>query len=377
MTGWTLDRDHLGLSILSFHMWVMVSLFLCILIGCVGLEQPKEANPLPPHHTPKGFQNLYRPSERGFGDFLRWRFGLGPKETSPIPPEEVSNYKPESVQPTTSLIKQPDSNQVQITWIGHSTFLIQAEGVNLLTDPIWSDSCGPNSFLKVSRVVPPGVPFDGLPPIHAVLISHNHYDHLDAPTVKRLGNGPTYFVPLGIAKWFEKRKIKNVVELDWWQTFPFHGLKVHSVPIQHFSNRTLFDRNETLWSGWIVETKSAKIFFAGDTGYSPVFKEIGDRFGPIQISIIPIGAYRPRWFMSPVHVDPPEAIKILKDTHSQVAIAGHWGTFKLSDEPLGEPPVYLRKALREDGMDEGQFIPMKFGETLSLSKEGVLNRVND
>jgi N-acyl-phosphatidylethanolamine-hydrolysing phospholipase D len=260
---------------------------------------------------------------------------------------------------------------VQITWIGHSTFLIQTEGINILTDPILTDYCGPNFLLRVKRVAPPGVPFEEFPSIHAVLISHNHYDHFDAPTVKRLGNGPTYFVPSGITRWFEKRKIKNVVELDWWQTFSLHGLKVHSVPIQHFSNRTLFDRNKTLWSGWIVETKSVKIFFAGDTGYSPVFKEIADRFAPIQISIIPIGAYRPRWFMSPVHVDPPEAVKILKDTHSQIAIAGHWGTFKLSGEPLGEPPAYLRKALREEGMDEGQFITMKFGETLSLSKEGV------
>ena len=376
MTRWTQDKDHLGLSILS-HMWVMVSLFFCILIGCVGLEQPKEANPLPPHHTPKGFQNLYRPSERGFSDLLRWRLGLRPKEISPIPPEEVSNYKPESVQPATLLIKQPDSAQAQITWVGHSTFLIQIEGINILTDPQFSDYSGPNSFLGIKRVVPPGVPFEGLPPIHAVLISHNHYDHLDAPTVERLGNEPTYFVPLGVKRWLEKRKIKNVVELDWWQTFPFRGLKFHSVPIQHFSNRTLFDRNETLWSGWMVETKSARIFFAGDTGYSPIFKEIGDRFSPIQISIIPIGAYRPRWFMSPVHVDPPEAIKILKDTHSQIAIAGHWGTFKLSDEPLGEPPAYLRKALREEGIDEGKFIIMKFGETRRLSNEGVLNRVHD
>ncbi len=272
MTGCTLDKNHLGLSILSFHMWVMLSLFLCILIGCVGLEQPKKTNPLPPHHTPKGFQNLYRPSERGFGDFLRWRFGLGPKEISPIPPEEVSNYKPESVQPATSLIKQPDSAQVQITWIGHSTFLIQIEGTNILTDPQFSDYCGPNSFLGINRVAPLGVPFDGLPPIHAVLISHNHYDHLDAPTVERLGNEPTYFVPLGIARWFEKRKIKNVVELDWWQTCPFHGLKVHSVPIQHFSNRTLFDRNETLWSGWVIESKLGKDLFRRRYRLFPYFQ---------------------------------------------------------------------------------------------------------
>jgi N-acyl-phosphatidylethanolamine-hydrolysing phospholipase D len=355
----------------------MVSLILCILIGCVGLEQPKETNPSAPHHTAKGFQNPYRPSERGFGDFLRWRFGLGPKEASPISPEEVSIYKPETVQPAILLIKQPDSAQVQITWIGHSTFLIQLEGINILTDPQFSDYSGPNSFLGIKRVVPPGVPFGALPPIHAVLISHNHYDHLDAPTVERLGNGPTYFVPLGIARWLEKRKIRKVVELDWWQNSCLRGLRFHCVPIQHFSGRSPFDRNETLWSGWVIESKLGKIFFAGDTGYSPIFKEIGDRFSPIQISIIPIGAYRPRWFMSPVHVDPPEAIKIVKDTHSQIAIAGHWGTFKLSDEPLGEPSVYLRKALREEGIDQGQFIIMKFGETVCLSKERLLSRVNN
>ena len=358
-------------------MWLIIFLILLIILGCVGLKQSEKGNPLLAHHTPKGFQNPYRPSEGGFGHFLRWRFRLGPKEISPIPPEEVSNYKPESVQPSMSLIKRPDSNQVQITWIGHSTFLIQIEGINILTDPQFSDYCGPNSLLGVKRVAPPGVPFEELPLIHAVLISHNHYDHLDAPTVERLGNGPTYFVPLGIARWFEKRKIKNVVEMDWWQTSPFRGLWFHSVPLQHFSGRSPFERNKTLWSGWVIQSKRGQIFFAGDTGHSPIFKEIGDRFSPVQISIIPIGAYRPRWFMSPVHVDPPEAIQILKDTRSHIAIAGHWGTFKLSDEPLGEPPAYLRKALRENGVDGKQFIIMKFGETLRLSNEGVLNRGND
>jgi len=358
-------------------MWLIIFLILYLVAGCASLEQSEEGNPLPAHHTPKGFQNPYRPSERGLRDFLRWQFGLGPREIPPIPPEEVSNYRPEVAQPAISLIQQPDVNQVQITWIGHSTFLIQIEGINILTDPQFSDYCGPNSFLGIKRVAPPGVPFEELPLIHAVLISHNHYDHLDAPTVERLGNGPTYFVPLGIARWFEKKKIKNVIERDWWQTSSLHGIRFHSVPIQHFSNRTLFDRNRTLWSGWVIESKSSKIFFAGDTGYSPVFKEIGDRFGPLQVSILPIGAYRPRWFMGPVHVDPPEAIQILQDTRSERAIAGHWGTFKLSDEPLGEPPAYLGKALRENGVGEEQFILMKFGETLSLSHEGVLNRVKD
>jgi N-acyl-phosphatidylethanolamine-hydrolysing phospholipase D len=345
------------------------------MLSGVTLEQPKEGSPLPFHHTSKGFQNLYRPSERGFGDFLRWQLGLGPKEILVIPSEEVPNYKPEIVQAAVSQIKQPDLNQIQVTWIGHSTFLIQVEGTNILTDPVFSDYCGPNSLLKVKRAAPPGIPFEQLPPIQTVLISHNHYDHLDAPTVKRLGNRPFYFLPLGLAKWFKKRQIENVIELDWWQSSSFRGLNFYSVPLQHFSGRTPFDRNKTLWSGWVVEGRSRKIFFAGDTGYSPVFKEIGDRFGPIQISMIPIGAYRPRWFMGAVHVDPLEAIKILKDSRSERAIAGHWGTFKLSDEPLGEPIVYLRKALKENGIDEGRFIIMKFGETLSLATEGVLSRI--
>ena len=276
------------------------------------------------------------------------------------------------VQAAIQRIQQSDSNQIQVTWIGHSTFLIQVEGINILTDPIFSERCGPFSFLGVKRVAPPGLPFEELPQIHAVLISHNHYDHLDAPTVKRLGDRPTYFVPLGLAKWFKKKKIKNVIELDWWQSSSFHGLDFHSVPLQHFSGRTPFDRNKTLWSGWVIESEIRKDLFRRRHRLFPVFKEIGDRFGPIQFSMIPIGAYRPRWFMGAVHVDPPEAIKILKDTRSEKAIAGHWGTFKLSDEPLGEPLVYLRKALRENGIDEGRFIVMKLGETLKLSgAEGV------
>jgi N-acyl-phosphatidylethanolamine-hydrolysing phospholipase D len=357
-------------------MSLMVPLVFLEMVGGVSLERPRDLSCIPVHHTPKGFQNLYKHSERGFGDFLRWRLGLGTREVPAISPGETPNYKPEIVQPLIWHIKQADPNQVQITWIGHSTFLIQISEINILTDPIFSEYCGPNTFLRVKRVVPPGVPLEELPEIHVVLISHNHYDHLDASTVRRLGDRPTYFVPLGLGKWFQKKKIKNVIEMDWWQSAAFRGIDFHSVPLQHFSGRTLFDRNRTLWSGWVIENKSEKILFAGDTGYSPIFKEIGDRFGPIQIALIPVGAYRPRWFMEEVHVDPPEAIKILKDTRSKRAIAGHWGTFKLSDEPLGEPVVYLRKALEDNGIDEGQFILMKFGETLRLSHEGVLSRIN-
>jgi N-acyl-phosphatidylethanolamine-hydrolysing phospholipase D len=337
-----------------------------IVWGCGALESlPSDAG-LPAHHTPKGFRNLYSNSNRGFGDLLKWQLGLGPHEPPNISPNEIPFYQPAVVEPELSRIKNPDPDQIQITWVGHSTFLIQMDGVNILTDPVFNDRSSPLPFWGIKRLVAPGIRFEDLPSVHIVLISHNHYDHLDKVTIERLANRPNYLLPLGLARWFKKRKIDNLIELDWWQSASLLGLKFHSVPIQHFSGRSPFDRNETLWSGWVVEGKTGRIFFAGDTGYSPVFKEIGERFGSMRISLIPIGAYRPRWFMAPVHVNPPEAIRIHQDTHSQQSIASHWGTFKLSDEPVGEPPLYLEKALKEAGIDKNKFLMMKFGETLSF-----------
>ena len=348
--------------------WKMAAHLLIVLICwsyAIGEHPSSYADPLP-HHTRKGFRNLYDPSERSLGDLLRWQLGLGPSEPPFISPDQFPPYKPSVVRPDLPRIENPDPDQIQITWIGHSTFLIQMDGVNILTDPIFNNRSSPFSFGGIRRLVPPGLKPENLPAIHAVTISHNHYDHLDKVTVEGLGNKPTYFVPLGLAKWLKKRKIENVVELDWWQASSSAGLRFSSVPVQHFSGRTPFDRNETLWSGWIIEGKMGKIFFAGDTGYSPVFREIGERFGPIRVSLIPIGAYRPRWFMKPVHVDPPEAVRIHRDTNSRQSIASHWGTFKLSDEPIGEPPRYLEKALKDAGVDEKKFIIMRFGETLSF-----------
>jgi N-acyl-phosphatidylethanolamine-hydrolysing phospholipase D len=339
---------------------------LSFLLGCTRTEQTRTTTELPLHHTQNGFRNPHQNSDRGFGAFLRWQLGLGPKETPPLPPEEVPSFKPTITPPDLNRINHPDPDQIQITWMGHSTFLIQAEGINILTDPVFSDRVSPFSFGGVKRLVPPGLRLEELPRIDAVVISHNHYDHLDAPTIEQLGHRVTYFVPLGLGTWLNKRKIEKVAELDWWQSSTLNGIGFHSVPIQHFSSRSPFDRNRTLWSGWIIESQRGKIFFAGDTGYSPLFKEIGDRFKPIRVSIIPIGAYRPRWFMRPVHVNPPEAVMIHKDTLSERSIASHWGTFKLADEPPGEPPLYLRKSLKEAGIGEEEFILMNVGETLSV-----------
>ena len=184
-------------------------------------------------------------------------------------------------------------------------------------------------------------------------------------------NSPKYFIPLKVSAWFEDRGINNYVELDWWQSNTFAGIKFHCVPVQHFSGRSPFGRNKTLWSGWVLETNSGKIFFAGDTGYSPDFKKIGERYGSFKLSIIPIGAYSPKWFMSSVHVDPEGAVRIHQDVNSEFSIGSHWGTFRLTDEHVGEPPVYLKKVLREVGIPEGEFQVMKFGETLTIPQTPV------
>jgi len=346
---------------------VLGSLFVVsILFGCMLKEQTGITAGRPSHHTSDGFRNPYLNSDRGFGAFLRWRLGLGPNETAPFSPEDIPSWSPAITPPDMRAIHHPEPDQIQVTWIGHTTFLIQADGLNILTDPVFSDRVSPFSFAGLKRLIPPALRLDELPEVHAVVISHNHYDHLDSPTIEQLGQRVTYFVPLGIEAWLKKRKVEKVVELDWWQTSELIGIRFHSVPIQHFSGRSLFDRNRTLWSGWVIETKRGRVFFAGDTGYSPQFKEIGDRFKPIRVSIIPIGAYRPRWFMGPVHVDPPEAIMIHRDTFSERSVASHWGTFKMADDPPGEPPVYLRKSLKEAGIGEEEFILMNVGETLSF-----------
>jgi len=337
--------------------------FLACVVHPAAVSPPDR----PPHHVKNGFRNLYETSERrGFGAVLLWLLGLAPKEVPPVPPEEVSPYVPDVVPADLERIIHPDSSGIQLTWIGHSSFLIQAGGLNLLTDPVFSDRISPVSFAGPRRRVPPGVAFARLPHIDAVLISHNHYDHLDRSTIKKLGDAPRYFVPLGLRDWFAALKIIRVTELDWGQTSFIGDVLIHAVPSQHFSGRGPFTFDRELWAGWVIETKQGTIYFAGDSGYAPHFQDIRSRYGSIRLSILPIGAYRPRWFMRPMHMDPPEAVLAHRDLGSALSVGSHWGTFKQTDEPLGEPPVYLRRALREAGLRPDEFIVMKFGQTIVL-----------
>lgn len=317
----------------------------------------------PAHHRKGGFRNLAPHEQHGFFDFLRWRFGGGPKDDPAVPLDRLPEFVPPVTRPDLNSINHAPEDAIQVTWIGHATFLIQVSGLNILTDPMFSERASPFSFSGPKRLAPPGIAMKDLPKIDAVIISHNHYDHLDSDSVKALGNAPRYFVPLGFTPWLRKRGITNVQELDWWASAELGGLRFHAVPAQHFSSRTLFDRNEMLWSGWVIETLAGKVYFSGCTGYAPLFQEIGKRLGPMRLSFIPVGGYSPRWFMRAMHADPPEAVKIHRDVRSEQSVGTHWATFKLTDEHLSEPPLYLEKALHEAGISGEQFIVMKIGET--------------
>ena len=343
----------------------MTALMAAILftVSCAA-QGPTTAMAEPPaHHEKNGYKNTAPYEEHGFFDFLRWWFGGGPKEAPGVPADQLPAFVPPVIAPDLNSINHAPGDAIQVTWIGHAGFLIQAGGLNILTDPQFSERASPVSFAGPKRLAPPGLAIKDLPKIDAVIVSHNHYDHLDSDTVKALGNAPRYFVPPGFKPWLKERGITNVQELDWWEWADLRGLRFHAVPAQHFTNRTLFDRNEALWAGWVIETPVGKIFFSGDTGYAPLFAEIGKQLGPMRLSFIPIGGYSPRWFMKAMHVDPPEAVRIHQDVRSEQSVGMHWATFKLTDEHLSEPPLYLNKALKEAGISEERFIVMKIGET--------------
>jgi L-ascorbate metabolism protein UlaG (beta-lactamase superfamily) len=264
------------------------------------------------------------------------------------------------------------SDNARVTWIGQATVLIQHAGINVLTDPMFSERASPVSFAGPSRVATPGLSLDALPPIDLVIISHDHFDHLDRQSIRRLGNGPRYFVPLGLKDWLAEAGIDpaRVVELDWWQqvTFaaPAADVEVVATPAQHVSGRSLTDRNRRLWASWVVRWPDFSIWFGGDTGYNEhQFKAIGERFDGFDLAIIPIGSYAPRAYMRDFHLDPEQAVQVHKDVRARQSMAVHWGTFDLTAEHLLEPPKLLADALRDAGMAPEAFTPFAFGESRS------------
>lgn len=342
-------------------LWSLLTLLL--LTGCEAHNPYYD--PDKRHHTPAGFRNNYPHEPQG--SFWRWRWQ---RFWAGLPKEPAGGYRPERVQPDLAFLSA-NRTESTLTWIGHATFLLQVGGLNILTDPHCSERASPLSFLGPRRRVPPALTIEELPLIDAVVISHNHYDHLDRSTVKRLaaqaGGSPRFFVPLGLRPWFVRQGVHNVVELDWWSAVHHRGVDFHFVPTQHFSARTPFDRSESLWGGWVIASRERKVLFVGDAGYSRDFHDIGRRFR-LDLAALPIGAYEPRWFMKPMHLNPEEAIQAYQDLGAQRAVAMHWGTFALTDEPLDEPPQRLRAALTAAGVAAERFAVLKHGETLRLSR---------
>lgn len=228
-----------------------------------------------------------------------------------------------------------------VTWVGHATLLIQMQHVTFLTDPTWSNRPSPIPFIGPSRYVQPGLAIEDLPPIDFVVISHNHYDHLDLPTLKTLAKRrpeTIFYVPLGNEALLRKHEIVNVQALDWGQSVDFQGVTVHCLPAQHWSKRSINDDRRALWSSWAVTSKKRRFYFAGDTGYFPEFETIGRHLGPFDLVALPIGAYAPRAMMAESHMNPEEALQAAIDLKAKRALGIHFGTFDLSDEPLTEPP---------------------------------------
>lgn len=265
---------------------------------------------------------------------------------------------------------QTNRSEPTLTWIGHDTFLLQVEGQNILLDPVFSNRVSPLPFAGPARLAPLGLEMHELPAIDIVLISHNHYDHLDLYSVKRLAREHAssihFFVPLGLKAWFAEQDIHCVTELDWWDSASHNGFGIHATPVQHFSSRTATDQNKTLWAAWAMKSEQFSFYFAGDTGYSSDFAETGKRLGPFDFAALPIGAYDPRWFMAAMHVAPEEAVQIFQDIGARYAVGMHWGTFRLTDEDIDEPPKRLAAALDAAGIEQERFFVMEHGEMRRL-----------
>jgi N-acyl-phosphatidylethanolamine-hydrolysing phospholipase D len=324
----------------------------------------------PAHHTESGFKNIYgSPSQHaGLWPYLKMRYI---DERFPAPTRETI---PPTVMPDMALIDHPKSD-LQVTWIGHSSALIQVNGKTILTDPVFEERASPISLFGPKRYSQAGLAPDQLPLIDFVLVSHNHFDHLEYATVARLGNAVHWLVPLGLKAWFAKQGVTHVTELDWWDNIEISGVAFTLTPAQHWSRRGMGDTNATLWGSWAIRSGDRRIWFAGDTGYSDtLFKEIGQRAGPFDLALVPIGGYGPRDFMREKHADPGDAVRIHQDIRARHSAAIHWGTFVLTAEPIDEPPQRLADARRRHG--ESDFHVLAPGETWVLPNATRETRVN-
>jgi len=296
----------------------------------------------PKHFDGKRFYNPDAPQAPGYLDALRWKLTSRPEPSPRFIPDVEPSIPPRRVE----------GSGLRATLVNHSTVLLQQNGSNILTDPIWSERASPLSWAGPRRRRKPGVAWDDLPPIDVVLISHNHYDHLDLPTLRRLAarGDSTFIVPAGVARLLRSRNIGPVHELDWGEELSHSGSTIHCVPSFHSSSRGIYDRNRTLWCGYLIECQGRTVYYAGDTAFGAHFGWIRERFGSPRLALLPIGAYEPRWFMSRVHMAPGDAVKAHEILAARTSIAIHHGTFQLADEGLDTPRKKLAACAPHDSL---------------------------
>ncbi len=334
-------------------------------------------------HSGPPFHNNYAAADKSLPDVARWFFnrtlhGLPPKPAHPTP----------QVAPDVAFIHANAVAGAQmvpaVTWIGHASTLVQASGLNVLTDPVFAERASPFQWFGPKRMQPPGLSLAQLPKIDVVLISHNHFDHLDPQSLlllsQQAGGAPLFIVPLGLKAWLEARGVSHVQELGWWSSTMVGGVEFMLTPAQHWSGRGIADRGDTLWGGWAVLGKDFQWYFSGDSGYSHDFLDIKARLadrqtaakgGGFDVALLAIGAYEPRWFMQPQHINPAEAVQVHQDLGAKRSIGVHWGTFNLSDEALDQPPIDLAIARNAAKLKEDAFTVMAIGETRRFARRVV------
>lgn len=323
--------------------------------GCV--TKPKY--PITDHYDGERFYHAGRSSDKSFWSVIKWTFT---RPDANYPDWIENSYKPEL---PTSL----DLAQVAVTFVNHASFLLQTKNYNFLTDPLWSERTSPVNFAGPKRIRKPGIELDQLPAIQFILISHNHYDHMDIDTIEKLHEkfSPVFIMPLGNATYLEHIKGLKVVELDWWESHTINSAKITLVPARHWSSRTLTDKRKALWGGFVVEADQQKIYFSGDSGYSEtVFKKIGETFKGFDLSLLPIGAYEPRWFMKENHMNPEEAVIVHQEVQSAQSLGMHYGCFRLSDEKWEQPAMDLEAAKKKYKVD--RFNILEVGQTKIFKK---------
>jgi len=323
-------------------------------------RNPYYTGPVSDHFDGLRFRNVVGEPEtdRSLGEVLRWR------RAAPNTPW------PDSL-PVTPVVPEARVAGLRVTMIGHATLLIQIAGLNILTDPVWSPRASPLAFAGPKRITAPGVTLDALPPIDAILLSHNHYDHLDVATLRTLHarHDPLIVTPLGNDTIVHRHiPAARTAARDWGEHAEIApGAEAHVVPALHWSSRGISDRRMALWGGFMLRVAGRQVYFAGDTGYGTgaIFRAIHARFGAPDLALLPIGAYDPRWFMAAQHTDPEEAIQIMTDLDARTAIGIHWGTFKLTDEPRDDPALRLATGLAERGIDPARFVALQPAESFT------------